>query len=43
MAIEVELNDEQEYFENPSSLGEDVSPDLRYYNVNLAKALCTQW
>lgn len=34
---EIELQDESETFERPPWLGEEVSYDPRYYNMNLAK------
>jgi len=43
VVAEIELTDEQEIFEMPSWLGEEVSHDPRYYNMNLAKTPCTQW
>ena len=43
VVAEIELNDEQECFETPSWLGEEVSHDPRYYNMNLAKKPFTQW
>lgn len=43
VVAEIELKDEQEYFETPSWLGEEVSHDPRYYNMNLAKIPYTQW
>jgi len=43
VVAEIELNDEQEVFETPSWLGEEVSDDPRYYNMNLAKTPYTQW
>lgn len=43
VVAEIELTDEQEVFETPSWLGEEVSDDPRYYNMNLAKNPYTQW
>ncbi|GMQ83764.1 MAG: CYTH domain-containing protein [Gammaproteobacteria bacterium] len=43
VVAEIELNDEQEVFETPPWLGEEVSHDPRYYNMNLAKTPYTQW
>ena len=37
MVCEVELNSENEEFEKPDWLGEEVSDDARYYNSNLIK------
>jgi CYTH domain-containing protein len=34
---ELELSDENENFEKPDWLGEEVTGDPRYYNSNLAK------
>lgn len=39
---EVELSDEAEHVELPAWLGREVSHDLAYTNVNLAKTLATQ-
>ncbi|HED18807.1 MAG TPA: CYTH domain-containing protein [Gammaproteobacteria bacterium] len=43
VVAEIELDDEQEVFETPDWLGEEVSHDSRYYNMNLAKKPYTQW
>lgn len=40
---EVELTDEQQTIECPDWLGEEVSHDYRYFNVNLAKHPYTKW
>ncbi len=40
---EIELDDEKESFEKPDWLGEEVSDDPRYYNMNLAKQPWTTW
>ena len=40
---EIELASETESFSKPSWLGEEVSQDPRYYNVNLAKHPYCQW
>lgn len=40
---EVELKDANQSIDLPQWIGEDVSHDLRYYNVNLAKHPFTQW
>ena len=40
---EIELDDESESFEKPEWLGEEVSGDARYYNVNLAKQPFKNW
>ncbi|XTZ20279.1 MAG: CYTH domain-containing protein [cyanobacterium endosymbiont of Rhopalodia fuxianensis] len=34
---EVELSSEDQYFELPAWIGEEITQDLRFYNVNLAK------
>ncbi|MFQ5645122.1 MAG: CYTH domain-containing protein [Thiogranum sp.] len=43
MVAEIELEDEREDFARPPWLGEEVSHDPRYYNMNLAKTPYTQW
>jgi len=43
VVAEIELNDEQETFARPPWLGEEVSHDPRYYNMNLARIPYTQW
>ncbi|MGB5835256.1 MAG: CYTH domain-containing protein [Thiohalocapsa sp.] len=40
---EVELSSEDEAFEMPAWAGQEVSEDLRYYNVNLATNPYTSW
>lgn len=40
---EVELGSEDEPFERPAWLGEEVSGDPRYYNSNLAKLPYCRW
>ncbi|MEA5535617.1 CYTH domain-containing protein [Crocosphaera sp. XPORK-15E] len=40
---EVELNDENQEIFLPSWVGEEVTHDLRYYNVNLAKNPYQTW
>jgi adenylate cyclase len=40
---EIELNDENEPFEHPQWLGEEVTFDKRYYNAYLAKIPFTKW
>lgn len=40
---EVELESENEAFEKPSWLGEEVTYDKRYYNANLAKHPFKDW
>ncbi len=43
IVAEIELGSEDETFERPAWLGEDVSHDKRYYNVALAKMPYSQW
>lgn len=43
IVAEIELNSEDEAFERPSWVGEDVSHDTRYYNVALAETPYSQW
>lgn len=40
---EIELNNEQEIFEKPIWLGDEVTGDKRYYNAMLSKNPFTQW
>ena len=40
---EIELADEQETFQKPSWLGEEVTGDIRYYNSMLMKCPFTEW
>ena len=40
---EIELNHESESFESPDWLGEEVSDDVRYYNVSLVKHPYKEW
>ena len=40
---EIELQDEQEAFQKPSWLGEEVTGDIRYYNSMLMKCPFTAW
>ena len=40
---EVELTSENEYFEKPDWLGEEVTGDIRYYNSHLAKNPYIHW
>lgn len=40
---EIELNSEQEVFEKPDWLGEEVTADVRYYNAYLSKNPFTKW
>lgn len=43
IVAEIELDDEDETFEKPDWLGEEVSDDPRYYNMNLAKQPYSTW
>ena len=43
VVAEIELGDENEHFECPDWLGEDVSHDPRYYNVSLLKHPFKEW
>ncbi len=40
---EVELSSEEELFDKPGWLGEEVTGDMRYYNSKLAKNPFTKW
>ncbi len=40
---EIELPSEDQIFEKPAWLGEEVTADPRYYNANLIKHPFTQW
>ncbi len=43
VVAEIELTDENEPFERPPWLGEEVSDDPRYYNVSLVKHPYRDW
>lgn len=43
VVAEIELTDIDESFEKPDWLGEEVSDDVRYYNVNLVKHPYKDW
>ncbi|HKK05748.1 MAG TPA: CYTH domain-containing protein [Gammaproteobacteria bacterium] len=43
VVAEIELDDEQEDFERPPWLGEEVSHDPRYYNVSLVRHPYKDW
>jgi adenylate cyclase len=43
VVAEIELSSEDESFERPPWLGEDVSHDPRYYNVNLVRCPYRDW
>ncbi len=40
---EIELSSEDEYFEKPEWIGEEVTADKRYYNSHLARYPYSQW
>jgi len=43
LVAEIELNDEAEVFEKPAWIGEEVTEDPRFYNVNLIKHPYKDW
>lgn len=43
VVAEIELSDEEEPFERPGWVGEEVSEDIRYYNVYLAGHPFSSW
>ena len=43
LVAEIELKSENESFEKPFWIGEEVSHDARYYNANLEKKPYTSW
>lgn len=43
IVAEVELSSEDEYFEKPEWLGEEVTGDVKYYNAMLMKNPYTSW
>ena len=43
IVAEIELPDEEAPFERPAWLGEEVTGDIRYYNVMLAKHPFKEW
>jgi len=43
VVAEIELDSEDETFEQPDWLGEEVSDDVRYYNVSLVKHPYKDW
>ena len=43
LVAEIELDDENEAFDKPQWLGEEVTEDPRYYNVNLIKHPFKNW
>ena len=40
---EIELEQEDQVFEKPAWIGEEVTDDPRYYNANLARAPYSKW
>ena len=40
---EVELSSENEPFEKPDFIGQEVTGDIRYYNSQLMKRPCKEW
>ena len=43
VVAEIELSSEDEVFDRPDWIGEEVSGDSRYYNSNLAKHPFSEW
>ena len=43
VVAEVELNSENELFEKPDFLGQEVTGDVRYYNSHLMKSPFSDW
>ena len=43
MVAEIELQAEDEAFERPDWLGEEVTDDPRYFNANLVKSPYATW
>ena len=43
VVAEIELESENEQFNLPEFIGEEVSDDVRYYNVNLVEHPYSQW
>ena len=43
IVAEIELTNAEEWFERPSWLGDEVSSDVRYYNVNLIEHPYSTW
>ena len=43
LIAEIELENENDYFEKPSWLGEEVTGDKKYYNSNLSKFPFKDW
>lgn len=43
IVAEIELEDEQESFAMPAWAGQEITPDLRYYNVSLSQNPYKNW
>jgi adenylate cyclase len=43
VVAEIELEHADQAFEKPAWIGEEVTNDPRYYNVNLARVPYSQW
>lgn len=43
VVAEIELNDKEEYFEQPSFIGKEVTGDGKYYNSSLARFPYRYW
>ncbi len=43
IVVEVELNSEDEFFEKPQWLGEEVTGDVKYYNSQISKHPYKAW
>ena len=43
IVAEVELKSEDQAFDRPAWLGDEVTGDTRYYNANLIKKPFTRW
>ena len=43
VVAEIELEHEDQPFERPAWIGEEVTNDARYYNANLARAPYSEW
>jgi len=43
IVAEIELAHADQFFEKPAWIGEEVTGDLRYYNVNLARVPYSEW
>jgi CYTH domain-containing protein len=43
VVAEIELDDEQQEFEKPDWIGEEITTDQRYYNANLVASPFSSW